>query len=190
MINTIEQLKDYLDSAIRQGIEASKDKSKLKDFDFQKFISIVKYLDENDERNFQDEADWTKALNNFVKKDEQGNDIIYFRMGHPNEDINLASDLSSGEENYSSLEKVKFIKKASLFGRKWYGVFKKQFSSMGDKVTDFFGLGGADPILGEEEYNDMNKIMENWDHFCDKTILNEAAERYPIIKSYLDRNPQ
>jgi len=34
MISTLQQLKDYLDSAIKQGVEASKNKSKLKDFDF------------------------------------------------------------------------------------------------------------------------------------------------------------
>ena len=171
MISTLQQLKDYLDSAIKQGVEASKNKSKLKDFDFKKFKSIVRYLDENDETNFRSEADWSKALNNLVKKDDQGNDIIYFKVGEPNENIDLSRELLSGEESYSPLEKIKFIRQTANQGRKWYSVFKNHLASIGDKVANFFGIGGADPILGEEEHNDMKKIMENWNNFKNKDIL-------------------
>ena len=164
MINTLQQLKDYLDSTIQQGIAASKDKSKLKDFDFKKFKSVVRYLDKNDELNFTSEAHWSKALN-YVEKDDQGNDIIFFRIGEPNENIDLTNELSSGEENYSPLEKIKFIRQTANHGRRWYSVFKKHLASMGDKVANFFGITAADPILGEEEHNDMEKIMENWDRF-------------------------
>ena len=45
MINTLQQLEDYLVSAIRQGVEASKNKSKLKDFDFWKGADFSSLFD-------------------------------------------------------------------------------------------------------------------------------------------------
>ena len=169
-IKTFDELRNYLNSAIEQGVDVVNKRAKPDSFDFEKFKDVTTYLDSLYETNYSDsDAKWKIALNRLTKKDSQGNEIIRFKP-ESSDRIDLTSDIMSQENGYAFLDKVKALKEYYKLSVGWYSKFKDAFSSFGSRVKDFFGLSGSDPIL-TQEHNDMKKIMENWNDFKNKDIL-------------------
>lgn len=169
-IKTFDELRNYLDSAIEQGVNVVNKRAKPDSFDFEKFKDVTTYLDSLYETNYSDtDAKWNIALNRLTKKDSQGNEIIRFKP-QSSVQIDLTDSLMSQEKGYAFLDKVKALKQYYKLSVGWYSKFKDAFSSLGSRVKDFFGLSGSDPIL-TQEHNDMKKIMENWNNFKNKDIL-------------------
>jgi|DEB0MinimDraft_6_1074348.scaffolds.fasta_scaffold114408_2 hypothetical protein len=170
-IKNFDELRDYLDTAIKQGVNVINKRAKPNTFDFEKFKNVTAYLDRIYELNYKDEPSWRKALKHLTQKDQEGNELIRFNLRDQKSDqIDLSSELTTQEKDYALLKNVEALKEYYKLSVGWYSKFKEAFSSLGSKVKDFFGLSGSDPIL-TEEHNDMKKIMENWNDFKNKDIL-------------------
>ena len=136
-IKNFDELRNYLDSAIKQGVNVVNKRAKPDSFDFKKFKDVTTYLDSLYETNYSDtDAKWNMALNRLTKKDSQGNEIIFFKP-QSSAQIDLTDSLMSQEKGYAFLDKVKALKQYYKLSVGWYSKFKDAFSSLGSRVKDF-----------------------------------------------------